>query len=142
MEKFGFSFDDHNIFELKNYEKFCNDYQELFHSMNLKKIEKTMSMEKFLENSKLENIIIKKPLEIVQYFAKIKFVCETDKTKKNVNVFLDIRENLEEKKEFDLIIDFFLKKKSYAHFQSYKEELVLVLEKEIKKIILKNFVEN
>lgn len=103
--------------------------------MNLPKIIQTLPFYTYIENSKLENTIIAKPssFSFNRFFSKIKLIFG----KKIQRIFLNIKENNEED---NLIIDAYLKEKDFEQINNQLKNLVFILEKEVKEVILKGYV--
>ena len=138
-EQFGFLYDErwfYDLSKLQNYDQFCEKYQELFHSKKMTKIDKTTSLARYLEKSKLESTFLKKPPNHIQFYSKIKLAHKIPLDKKILNVFIIIKEE-----EDFLMIETFLKTKDFYEFKDYQEQLSVALEKELEKIIFKGFFE-
>ena len=100
------------------------------------KIDKTISLSSFFEKSKPENTFLKKPPNPIQYYSIIKLAHKIPLNKNILNVFIIIKEE-----EDFLTFEAFLKKKDFYEFKEYQEQLSVALDKELEKIIFKEFVE-
>ena len=139
----GFSYDERWFTEnekLNDYDKYSENYEKFIYSTNLIKIDKTVTLKKYIENSKLENIIMRKPSSpnINEYFCKIKLFIPID-IKKIIKVFLNIKDFNENDDNY-LMIDAFLNTKTFDEYKDKKEKIVLSLDTEIREVLFNNYI--